>query len=263
MRGPIFTRVMVGAILLGGFTSTGCVTAKKYKLAKENTPPARALAWGVSIPSAELRLATVIVFKGAGSWKREARWDEYVVEVTNRGGMPLAIDFAGLVDIQGTMQLPGADPWKLEKLSYTNWDKYGKTGLKLLAGAGAVTLYVGAGVGLTYGALLGGTVSSGAVAAMNLIPVVALVDVTTVAVMNHKNKQKVVAEFNRRRLPLPQTIAPGQTVAGSLFFPMTPGPQRLVLKGQSGAAPLDLTLELKPLASLHLKPAETKGITPP
>jgi hypothetical protein len=65
----------------------------------------------------------------------------------------------------------------------------------------------------------------------------------------------VQQEFTRRRLALPRTLGPGETVTGSLFFPMTPGPQRLILKTQSGEGPRELTLELKPLADLHLKPA--------
>ena len=39
---------------------------------------------------------------------------------------------------------------------------------------------------------------------------------------------------------------------------MTPGPQRLTLKGKVGDAPLEIVLELKPLAGLHLKPGEAK-----
>ena len=55
---------------------TGCVTSKKYRMAKEGTPPAAPLGWRVTQPSAELTLESMIVFKGPGSWKREARWDE-------------------------------------------------------------------------------------------------------------------------------------------------------------------------------------------
>ena len=98
---------------------------------------------------------------------------------------------------------------------------------------------------------------------LNIIPIVAIVDITAVAIMNSQNKKKVVAEFNRRRLSLPLTVAPGQSATGSFFFPMTPAPQRLVIKGTTGETPLELALELKPLAGLHLKPAVEKKPTPP
>jgi hypothetical protein len=93
----------------------------------------------------------------------------------------------------------------------------------------------------------------------NAIPIVGLVDVTAVVVMNHNNRKKVGAEFDRRRLVLPLTVAPGATIEGSFFFPMTPGPRRMVLKGMTGGMPRALVLELKPLAGLHLKPTATTG----
>jgi hypothetical protein len=239
--------------------AAGCVTSKKYRLAKADTPPAGTLGWQAVQPPVELTLDSVIVFKGPGSWKREARWDEYVVSLANRGPVPLRVDSAGLTDVLGQVQVPGDDPWRLEKLSYTNWDKYGKTGLKLLAGAGVVTLYAGAVMASAYGGIMGGTAAAGGgAAALAIIPVVALVDVTAVAVMNHQNKAKVQAEFDHRRLVLPLTLAPGASVEGSFFFPMTPGPQRLQLKGQAGDTPVEVGLDLKPLAGLHLKPAEGK-----
>lgn len=42
--------------------------------------------------------------------------------------------------------------------------------------------------------------------------------------------------------------------SGSFFFPMVPGPQRLIARGRTGEQLLELTLELKPLAHLHLAP---------
>lgn len=247
------------------FALSGCVTSKKYKMAKENTPPAQPFNWSVSSPPGELTLETVIVFKGPGSWKREARWDEYVIKLTNRGGEPIVVDSAELIDLLGQSQVPGDDPWRLEKLSYTNWDKYGKTGLQVVAGAGAVVLYSGAVMASAMGSFMAGpgAAAGGGAAALGIIPVVAVVDITAVAIMNHSNKGKVQKEFDRRRLSLPRAIAPGENAAGSLFFPMTPGPQRLILKGRAGDASLEMVLELKPLAGLHLKPGAEKKTIPP
>jgi hypothetical protein len=256
LQGPF----AVITILALGLALTGCVTSKKYKMAKADTPAAKPLDWNVSVPPAELTLKTLIVFKGPGSWKREARWDEYVVQCANHGSEPLMLDSATLIDLLGAPQVPGSDPWALEKQSYTNWDKYGKTGLKLLAGAGAVVVYGGFATSVALSGIMGGaTASSGAVFAANAIPIVAVVDVAAVAVMNHNNKKKVMAEFDRRRLVLPVRVAPGGVAEGSLFFPMTPGPQRLIVHGRIGSQPLDLILELKPLAGLHLKPKEEKA----
>lgn len=244
--------MLVAIVLL---VCPGCVTAKKYRLAKPDTPPATTLAWKQSTPPLELTLESLIIFHGPGSWKREARWDEYVITLANHGSQPVTLESASLIDLQGTPQVPGTEPWALEKLSYTNWDKYGKNGVKLLAGAGLVAAYVGASAGVAASSIMAGGAATGGVVALDVIPVVAVVEIGVVQVMNHNNRVKVEAEFNRRRLALPRAIPAGETVKGSLFFPMTPGPQRLTLRGKSGDQPVELTLELKPLAGLHLKPA--------
>lgn len=231
---------------------TGCVTSKKYRLAKDNTPPAQTLDWSAATSLAEVKLHSLIVFKGPGSWKREARWDEYVVQIANRAAAPLVIESAELVDVLGAPQLPGDDPWKLEARSKANWSKYSGAGLNIVLGAGAFLLYATAESAVALSSMMGGGAGAGA-AGLALVPLIAVVDIAAVAVMNHNNRAKVQAEFDRRRLRLPLTLTPGATMAGSLFFPTTPGPQRLVIRGNSGGQPCEIVLDLKPLAGLHLK----------
>lgn len=126
----------------------------------------------------------------------------------------------------------------------------------MLAGAGVIVIYSAAATAAAMGSgMAGGAATGGAVAVLSVIPVVAVVNITAVVVMNSKNKAKVVAEFDRRRLDLSLPIAPGETVSGSLFSPMTPGPQRLQLRGRSGGESVERVLELKPLGALHLQPA--------
>ena len=253
---PLLRSVVLMVLLL---CLSACVTSKKYRLAKDDTPPAKHLGYRAVAQPVELQLETVIIFKGPGSWKREARWDEYVVKISNNGDQPLSLDSAQLIDVLGVPQVPGEDPWKLEKLSYTNWDKYGKTGVKVLAGAGAVLIYAGAVEGVVIGAgLSGGAAAGGGLVFLGALPIVAVVDITAVAFMNHNNKEKVMAEFERRRLKLPCVIPVGGSVEGSFFFPMTPGPQRLIVQGKHGGESCSLTLDLKPLAGLHLAAPDSK-----
>lgn len=257
-RSAISLSAKLGLVVLLGCLQCllgGCVTSKKYRMAKSSTPAAVSLDWNAAQAEVALTLQSVIVFHGPGSWKRHARWDEYVVQVTNRDEHPVTIDSAKLIDFQGNPQFPGHDPWALEKLSYTNWEKYGKTGVKLLAGAGAVLVYGAAVEAAAVGSILAGGASTGALVVLDAIPIIAVVDITAVAIMNHSNKVKVQQEFDRRRLALPRTLEPGQTIRGSLFFPMTPGPRSLTLKGTAAEAPFELVLDLKPFAGLHLKPA--------
>jgi hypothetical protein len=244
------------AILVLGIALTGCTTSKKYRMVKkEAARPAPLLNWTASGGESDLALHSVIVFMGAGSWKHQARWDEYVVSIGNRGPEPLVIDAAVLIDVIGVPREWGVDPWELEALSSSNWEKYGKTGLKLVAGAGAVVIYTGVAVmTTTTGMFYAG--ATGAAVIGTVIPVAFLANVAVVTVKNSKNKKAVQAEFRRRLLPLPLTVLPGQKLAGSLFFPMTPGPTKLLLRGHRGGQQVDLVLDLKPFAALHLKPVE-------
>jgi hypothetical protein len=233
----------------------GCVTSKKYRLAKADSSAAQPPA--LSISSASLQLDTiVIVFRGPGSWKAEARWDEYVVRLVNHREQSIVIEWGELIDLQGQPRAPGDDPWKLEKLSRSNWQRYRTQGLHVVEGIGAATLYAGAVVGAGNAAILSGGAAGGGAAMFTALPLIGLVNVSVVAVMNHRNKARVEAEFQRRRLNLPFPLAPGEARAGSFFFPMTPGPKMLALHGHDGEQPIDVVFELDPLATLHLTPAK-------
>ncbi|MBX3735794.1 MAG: hypothetical protein KF715_03815 [Candidatus Didemnitutus sp.] len=236
---------------------SGCVTAKKYRLSGADAPPAVAVDWRAEQGGVTVQIQNVITFKGPGSWKQEARWDEYAVRLGNTSAAPVTITSVELVDLHGRPQQPSTDPWVLEKASYTNWEKYGKTGLKLSAGAGAVILYTSAATAAASGSILsGGAAAGGSVAAMNILPAVALVDITAVAVMNRNNRKAVETEFARRRIELPLTLAPQQQKQGSFFFPMTPAPKELIVHARVGNQEIELRLPLPALAKLHLKPDE-------
>jgi hypothetical protein len=247
---------LAAASLAAAFALSGCVT-RGYKLAPKNTPGATLLNLSAAQPPVEATLHTVIIYQGPGSWKRAAYWDEYVLSIANRGETPLTIESAELRSGQGESVAPGDNPWELEKFSKKWWQsnaaRQGGTYLALGAGAtvGAGMAAVSAMSGM-WGASVGaGTAAAGTIGAATALalPIVAVGTV----VANVRSKHKVEAEFTRRRLVLPLTIAPAQTVQGSLFFRITPGPQRLALSCRSGEEARDLLFDLSPLAGLHLK----------
>jgi hypothetical protein len=227
--------VTAGAVFSGG----GCVTNRKYRLVRTETQP-MALGLTTETPQAKVTVETVIVCKGPGSWKSEARWDEYVLTISNPGPHPLKISTAELTDVLGQTQRPGSDPWQLEKISRTNWEIYGRMGLHVAEGFGVLTLSAMAGM-------------TGAATLSYAIPVVAVANIAVVKVKSHRLKQRVETEFTRRRLDLPTVMGPGVTATGSLFFPMTPGPRLLRLQGGSDSSPFELVITLTPLGQLHLK----------
>ncbi len=266
-----------GALLGAALTLTGCVT-RGYKMADKNTPPLVALNLS-SVPAAalvpedthpgaaaaltaaaapaEAVVHTVIVYQGPGSWKREAYWDEYVLTVTNRGDLPLVLTQATLLAHNGESTRPGDDPWKLERIGKTWWQGNGGQQAKtfLLLGGGTVAGFgtVAAGVisGGFFAPLTGGAAAAVGVgtAAVVALPLVAIGSVG----MNLHHKSQVEAEFRRRRLVLPHTLAPGESAHGSLFFRATPSPRRLAVHTDVAGEARDVTVSLAPLAGLHLR----------
>ena len=235
------------AMICGGIALAGCV-ATKYEKAAQGTPPPVPLNLAAAQLPIELALRTLIVYNGPGSWKREALWDEYVVTIHNRGARPLTIAAAALIDFAAASHAPGVDPWVLEKESQTLEQRYQRAGVAVARAAAPRALIMGASAAAGTGAgLLSATAATAAAASVVALPVYYVVILS----VNHSNKMAVTAEFTRRRLALPLTIAAGELRTGSFFFPMAPNPQSLSLQWSSGTARSELVLSLEALHGLH------------
>lgn len=247
-----------GCLLLAGATLlTGCVSSTKYRMAPKKIPPPVMLDLRAntgtdprgSLEPAEFILHTVIIYQGPGSWKRAAFWDEYIVSIANRGKVPFNVDSAVLSDLQGGQVGAGDNPWELEKLSKTWWQNAGSSGI-------ADAFYIGAGsseLGAMASTFFYLSDPTAAAPALIVGAVAASATAIGMVVANKRGREKVEAEFNRRRLALPAIVPPGETIQGSLFFRITPGPQRLTLQCRINGEARELPVDLSPLAGLHLK----------
>jgi hypothetical protein len=233
----------------------GCV-ATKYKLAKKSTPPVQLLniAFPPS-PALQPTLATLITYRGPGSWKREALWDEYVVTLENHADRALTIDSAALADAAGMPYAAGADPWVLEKQSKKLEKQYRDRGESFMRAAGPGVLIVGVGAATFSATVSTVFISAGAAGAAVAAVFVLPVYYVSVLGINHYNKKAVLKEFNRRRLPLPLTLEPGETRTGSLFFPMVRSPSSLTLGWSNDGGSALAVLPLEFLQALHVPAA--------
>jgi hypothetical protein len=236
---------------------TGCVSGN-YRFASKDMPPASAL--NVHFPPAPLEasLASVITDGAPGSWKREAFWDEYVVALHNTGEQPLEVASLSLVDFAGTSRAPGDDPWALERESKTLERKYQDSGMafariavpRILLATAEPVVIASAGIG-----------AAGAAAAATATAVALPVYGLTIWGINRHHKSAIKAEFNRRRLPLPLSLAPGETRTGSLFFPMIPNPRSIDLNWSTESGTDDSVLPLDFLYGLHVPAASAANVT--
>jgi hypothetical protein len=227
---------------------TACVSPK-YQRADKSTPPIQPL--NVKFPSSALdgSLYAEISDGGPGSWKREAFWDEYVMIMHNHSDQTLIVASAELMDYAGEVRPAGSDPWALERDSKTLEKRYRDAGIafsrmaapRVIASAAEPTVVASAGVGTT-----------GAATAATLTAVALPVYGVTVFGINMHNKGAIKKEFDRRRVPLPLTLGPGESRTGSFFFPMAPNPQALTVRWTGSAGEGETTLELPFLRGLHV-----------
>ena len=246
------TAVAVPAGLLSIIVMLGGCTISGYKLAPKKTLPPVVLNLPATEPPIEALLHTVIIYRGPGSWKLGAFWDEYVVTVANRGDALMTIESAYLIDFQNQETAAGTDPWELELASRTEADKgFGFVkGTAVQIGGGVTVAAIGGGVGAV--AFSGGYITAaGGAAVGGLLFLPAFIGGTIYTNIN--NRHAIEREFARRRLVLPAALLPGQLVQGSLFFRISPGPQRLTLKCRIDDEPHDVVIDLAPIAGLHLK----------
>ena len=123
--------------------------------------------------------------------------------------------------------------------------------------AGPGVVIVGVGAATASAAAAGGPalISAGAAGAALATVFVLPVYYLTVLGINHHNKKAVMTEFKRRRLPLPLTLAPGETRTGSLFYPMVRSPASLTLYWSNELGSATAVLPLEFLHALHVPAA--------
>ena len=241
--------------LLGALGAFAGCTSTSHQLAQKEVPPPVPLNLTATQAPLEATLTAAIVLGGSGSWKKSAIWDEYLVRLVNRGNRPATMVAASVIDEEGTALPSGRDPWKLERQSRANWERCQKSGLQLPAKTvSAVKGSRGKGPDEIWNAVpLVAAVAALDTSAPGILPAGLLAG----EIIDRRSEAAVEKEFNRRRLALPLTLPPGGGAEGSLFFPVTPGPQRLVLQCRIDDKMQPLAIDLAPLANLHLKTAGT------
>ena len=181
--------ILIPALAL--LACSGCVSAK-YQSAANGTPPPVALNLtsaparflplestggdsnpAAAPPSVAAVVHSVIVYRGPGSWKRNAYWDEYVVSLVNRDSASLVVESAMLTDFRGDTSAPDYFPWPLERQSRLRVDELNQDHSSMIQlGGGMATMVAGSLLGA---ATLGGgsaaaSVWAGGIVGMAAIP---------------------------------------------------------------------------------------------
>jgi hypothetical protein len=241
---PLFILILAGS-------TPGCV-ATNHQMAYRPTAPMPLNLPGIPQAPVKATLETVIIYKGPGSWKERAFWDEYVISVANHGPTAIRLQSASLVEPGGDQLSPGTDWMELERQSVDGW-KRNVTLDNLALGAELTTLTAtGAAATATMG--IAATVGAGPVlGAAAGIALVSLGASHLLGLSDEDSRRKIEAEFDQRRLRIPASLIPGETVRGSLFFRITPSPQQLQLNYRANSQMHRITINLASLHGLHRK----------
>jgi len=254
-------------LVVAALLTAGCGSPAYQMVKAESAKPVAPMVVKATACGLELTVTGLIVYEGPGAWKKDAYWDEYVVSLTNQGDQSVQIEEMELGDVLERRVPSGVEPWALEKAGRQH-EKYlqrlqapadvpgsarqrEKQRLTMTQGAVGV-----AGIGLLgmlYVPALAPAVAGPAIlyGAPLILMAYSPVWVANKLIVDPKNREHVQAEFTRRCLRLPVTIAPGETVTGSVFFPLTPGPERLLAVGHRGQEKAAVTIELPGLEGLH------------
>lgn len=242
------------------FATTGCQNPA-YKLVPEKKA-VQPVAIGQVQADTSLSsvLQTVIIYHGPGSWKREALWDQYVVELTNIGSNALEITGFILIDYEGTELTVGLEPWALEDASRER-EKYFSVHLSqfqrgALGGTLTVGLMVGGATAYAIVGAAGSAVGGSAIIGASGLAIVVVAPAFFGYTMykDHSNRKKVEAIFEALSFDYPVSIAPQETLGGSLFFPIAPSPLELVINYTLDGTQHQLHIDLSLLKGLHMNP---------
>jgi len=257
------------AVLLMALTLSAC-GAKIVKNAPP--PPADQVLAEAGTPHLQAQLTWVLVSEGPGAWAEEAVWDEYLVRVHNTSLAPVEISTVVVEDSLGHATATLESRPDLIRASKQTAKRYKAQGVSVYAGMGGASMgalgLASTAAGVAYAStlslgLMGSAASSsaaiGAAAGLMVVgPVLGSIGIVR-AVRAHKMDNRIHA----RRTALPATVEPGAEMLLDLFFPITPGPNKLSITYRQAGAEYRAEIDTRQaLAGLHLPPPALGAAAP-
>jgi hypothetical protein len=221
-----------------------------------------------------IALDFVVVRNGPGAWARNADWDEYLLHLHHRGDQPLQVTRVEVEDMLGHRAASASDRRELLDGSKATAKRYRAAGLKVSAGHGGAMIVAGVGAGVVgYGAAVvattgaalgaGGAASGGTAASAAGGLVLAAPILVGVGIARMVGNAKVGKRIAARATPLPFALAPGETKAIDLFFPLSPSPRRIIVHYRDDRGDHSLAVDTtQALAGLHLPKADAHARQP-
>lgn len=204
-------------------------------------------------------LVWIIVRDGPGTWAKNADWDEYHLVIRNLSGRTVKIQEVDVTDSLGQALGPLADRELLVHGTKVTKNRYENADIEVKAGFGAMGLLAtGTVVGVGAMFVAASVTSAGAfgMASTGAALGVGLIAVPTIAILAIRrgiNNSRVHKMIEKRHTPLPLTIDTSADTRLTLFYPLMPGPQRIVIEYAIDGVPARLEIDTSDLLKhLHL-----------
>lgn len=196
---------------------SGCFANTRYIVNPTAPPQDFSLAAGSG--DIEAKVHYVIVPDGPGSWVQGAKWNEWVLSIRNVGQSDVRIGQISLIDLQGAYV--GSQYASVHQLQSESdrWANIYKDNVV----SGAITSAIMAPAASAVMA------AGSAVAGMPFILLAQIAGGGANPYLEAKDRESIQAEFEKRRLSAFLQLSGGGSVKGSVFFPLIPEPQALVV----------------------------------
>lgn len=186
----------------------------------------------------------IIARNGPGSWTNNALWEEFVVTISNTGETPIACEKCVLYDITDAVSLSSSDCKRLVEGTQQNWRRYAERKVDLERDPELDSLRQSGGATVAKGTFA---------AALVIVNPVQLLFLPVAIPLAAAAQERISKGLQQRAISLPLEVQAQHAEAGSLFFPLTVGPKRLVVSGRRGDQPFTLEVPLPELTNLHLR----------
>ncbi|MEL7538668.1 MAG: hypothetical protein AAFM91_16590 [Pseudomonadota bacterium] len=207
----------------------------------------------------------VIVPGGPGSWAKNVHWDEYLLSVQPLIDRPIEVVAITVVDGLAVEVEPQLERKQLVAATKATHQRFRDAGLKPKPGANGDVMLAGttmaaAGYGAFAGAQvmtaatfgLGGSTAATAGAAAGAIGLAAPV-LLVGGIIRADNNREVNTEILERQTTLPITLSANEPSRLHVFMPITPDPQRVLIRYRCGETLRTLELSVATaLDGLHL-----------
>jgi hypothetical protein len=205
--------------------------------------------WAATAPDGLMvTVHTVLVRNGPGSWVRDADWDEYIVTLKNSAPFALRIETLRL-------ESPYLPFQQQSSLSLTQLEDRTRASLRTAGDVASVAGGVAVTVGAT--ALVADATMTGTLAAAPLAGMLIEYPLDRAIVnhhLEHEDRSMIELTLLERGAHLALELPPDREELRSVFFPLTPGPTRLIVGYRIADEQRELAVPLPALARLHLKP---------